>query len=139
MVLAGHCGGPTKHSTKVALSIHHWSSQKQIAKFLTFSHFTAKALDFFFYSIYALPLSFVPKQCFLLLFCHLCPIASPPIRSCCSTLSLAPAILFILTDRFLSSFFRIYIKLVRPFQICGELPQHSLWMALATCHSSREV
>lgn len=47
MVLAGPCWGPTKHSTNVALNIHHWCSQKQTAKFLKFNHFTSKASDFF--------------------------------------------------------------------------------------------
>lgn len=58
---------------------------------------------------------FGPKQCFLSLFCHLPPTLLLLSKVAVHLSPLALVMIFILTDHFLSSFFSVYAKLLRPF------------------------
>ena len=124
----------TEHSTKVALNIHHWSSHKQTAKFLKFNHFTSKGLDFFsIQNTLFLCLLYLNSVCFIVL-----PSLSLSLSSHLKLLLISfPSPGYTFHPHWP---FSQLLQLLTPFQISSEtLPQHSLWMALATWHSSREA
>lgn len=100
--LTGHWRDPVQPSAKVAWNINH--QRKKRATFLN-SAILPPSLGLFFLSKHALPMTLCLNNVF---FHYLLP------SICCSSLSLALAVVFILTDHFLSSFFRLYTKLLRP-------------------------
>lgn len=88
------------------------TSREKKSNIYTFNHFTSKLWTSFPIQI-CFSEVFVPKQCFLSSFCHLLPTLLFP-SSLCSSLYLVLDMVFVLTDHFLSSFFRVYTKLLRP-------------------------